>query len=213
MVTQLELDAYPWNPFPVESLQNFSKLTHLILGMFFNQPINTLLPPSLQKLHFGLQFDQPILFLSSSLLEITFPAGARFNHPIDGLLPASLTILTLNDLFNYSVDLLPHKLTELRLGRSFNQRVDHLSYLLKILCVDGRVFNHPVNSLSPHLVKLQIYTSQFNQNVDHLPPCLVELQISSHAFQQDIDHLPSSLRILSSTKTSKKFPTNLPPSV
>jgi FNIP Repeat len=92
LVTQLELKYFTMinQDFPVESLQHFSALNHLILGDAFNRPISSLLPHSLQKLHFGANFDYPIDSLPPSMLEITFAAASSFNHPVDGLLPNNL---------------------------------------------------------------------------------------------------------------------------
>ena len=73
-----------------------NKLTHLILGDYFNQSIN--LPNSLTHLKFGFSFNQPIN-LPNNLTHLTF--GDYFNQPIT--LPNSLTHLTLGDRFNQPI--------------------------------------------------------------------------------------------------------------
>eukprot|EP01112_Ceratiomyxa_fruticulosa_P014471 TRINITY_DN4144_c0_g1_i1.p1 TRINITY_DN4144_c0_g1~~TRINITY_DN4144_c0_g1_i1.p1 ORF type:complete len:231 (-),score=25.14 TRINITY_DN4144_c0_g1_i1:543-1235(-) len=69
-------------------------LTHLVLGNDFSMPIRSL-PSSLTHIEFNsVFFDQPIdSFLPPNLTYLAFSAQSRFNHPINEL-PLKLTHLT-----------------------------------------------------------------------------------------------------------------------
>lgn len=90
-------------------------ITHLILGISFNQPIDNLLPPLLLLLKVGAHFSQPVNSLPTQLTQLGL--GSDFNHPIDHL-PSSLRYLKLGYGFQHSLLSLPTSLTRLSLRMS-----------------------------------------------------------------------------------------------
>jgi len=89
-------------------LNNFHLLKRLTLE-YFNQPIN-FLPYTLEELYLGINFNQPIDYLSNlhSLKKLTL--GRNFDQPINDL-PQNLKILIIKSiLFHQTIDNLPRGL-------------------------------------------------------------------------------------------------------
>lgn len=102
-------------------------LTHLALGFFFNEPLDTVvLPKRLQHLRFGTMFNQPLhnVCFPETLLYLCF--GARFNQPLDAVtLPCRLQVVAFGLHFAQSLDRVvwPHSLQKLQVPNSVYLRL------------------------------------------------------------------------------------------
>lgn len=134
-------------------------LKKLVLGHFFNRPINVVL--------------NGIIMFPMGLTHLTF--GSFFNKKIDFIPPYLLHLHLELGSFNRKVDHLPIGLLTLKLGHFFNQKINHLPLSLKSLEI-GNLFNQRVDRL-PHGLERLILGYGFNRRVDKLPTSLIYLSL------------------------------------
>ncbi|EGC34111.1 hypothetical protein DICPUDRAFT_80130 [Dictyostelium purpureum] len=145
-------------------------LKYLEFGLKFNQPleIEGLLPDTLESLKFNGNFNMNLLYLPSSLKELSFESfnqpieykqfksasslrylnmGKKFNNIISSnSLPDSLEIIDMGSSFNcefFSFDLLPtDSLKSIHMGDNFNQSIElqQLPHTVESICF-GNSFN------------------------------------------------------------------------
>ena len=158
-----------------------SNLTHLILGMGFDQQLENL-PPTLLHLTVCSQFyDRPLKNLPPNLESLAI--GYLFNQPISKEdLPSTLTHLRLAGNFNQPLNSsLPPNLLQLELGPHFNQPLRNLPQKLTHLTIDRR-FNQPFDDdLPPNLVSL-ILGQSFNQPFTKMLPLTLEVLRLYHKY-------------------------------
>jgi len=134
-----------------QGIQNFSRnLRVIILSRYFNQPItdedvNSILPPQLEAIYLGSNFNQPI-----------------------GILPKSIKIILFGSCFDQSIDDLPEGIKIICFGLSICNITDKL-----INVFSGINFGNKTKSISKLPSSLEkIYTSHSNkqifQNYQHL---------------------------------------------
>ena len=117
-------------------LNNFHLLKRLTLE-YFNQPIN-FLPYTLEELYLGINFNQPIDYLSNlhSLKKLTL--GRNFDQPINDL-PQNLKILIIKSiLFHQTIDNLPRGLKKLNIKR-INGKIPDSLKTLKFIITNYRI--------------------------------------------------------------------------
>jgi len=162
-------------------------------GNFFHQKINFVFPESIEKLVFGLRFNEVIENYPKNLKYLEF--SAKFNHPINNL-PSGLEELYLNGKFNQPLDNLPSTLKKLSFfgiyQSEFNQTIDDLPSGLQELYLFCE-FNKPLDVLPSNLQMLYL-SSSFNHPLNNLPTNLKQIVFPSNSnFSFPIDNFPDSL--------------------
>lgn len=104
------------------------KLSVLIFGEHFNQPVNNL-TMGIKKLIFGMNFNQDVLNLPTTIEYIKF--GKNFNCCVDYLPCSLLTIIFDGNIFSQSIDNLPSSIEEIILNHCFNLQINYLPFKLK----------------------------------------------------------------------------------
>ena len=176
------------------------RLTRLVFGWDFNQPIDTVIwPKHLQTLQFRGCFNQSLdnVTFPSTLMRLTF--GYHFNQSMDNVsLPSGLYKLTFGALFNQSMDnvTLPSGLRQLTFGACFNQNLDNVVGLrfLQDLVV-GRDFNQLIlpesrdSTVLPALPgsKCNLRIMRCDSHQMSSPRCIPCGQFFDTASQDDID--------------------------
>lgn len=149
-------------PFPLPL-----SLKHLTIQNWIDDP-ELYSSSTLTNLTFGKDFNSSVNHLPPSLKRLQF--GSRFNLPINNL-PGSLTHLFLDYAFNHPVNSLPSSLLHLEiLGGVFDQPVNQLPLSLKYLNIRSRKFKHSITSLPSSLSSLILSSDEFNLPVEPLPP-------------------------------------------
>ena len=187
-------------------------LTKLVIGndfSDFNKPILSL-PLSLIELKIGNTYGcYPLPDpLPPNLQKLTL--GKEYNHPLSNNLPDTLIYLNLGSAFNHDIDNLPTSLQELRLSHNFDKEIKSLPTGLKKICFNGS-YNNPLPNLPESLTHLT--TSYFfNQELVNLPPTLEYLKLGCY-FNKSLDFLPPSLLELHIGWFYNKSLNNLPPNL
>ncbi len=146
----------------IQSQNRFKQsITHLVLGKFFNQPIN---------------------YLPKTLIYLEF--GKSFNHKLD-CLPNGLAHLYLSNDFNHPIDNLPNTIIHLIIKNAFTQPIDNLPESLRYLSIFGAK-DINVNNL-PRNLQFITLGSGFNQSIDNLPDSLNTLTILNSEYSGSLD--------------------------
>lgn len=192
------------NPDALASLP--ASITTILFGAksAYNRSLPTL-PNGLRELRLPNDFDQPIDGILPESLEVLI-LRTHFNQSVNHL-PSRLKYLELGCRFNQPVDHLPNRLIHLVIGLNtwgrFNQSLSHLPNSLKTLTLSLRDFNQDLDHLPSGLRQLHLErTWSLTRSIQHLPSGLKILSI------QDTHHnsktIVSNLRLPSSL-TSIQF--------
>ncbi|CAM9925845.1 unnamed protein product [Scytosiphon promiscuus] len=138
---------------PIAGVAWPKSLERIDFGVEFNQPVEGVRwPASLQRLSFGHLFDQPVEGVAwpDSMTHIAF--GERFNQPVEGVRwPSALQELTFGDAFNQPIKAVawPKLLRRLEFGEAFDQRLEGVAWppSLEELTF-GENFNWPVDEVT-----------------------------------------------------------------
>ncbi len=193
---------------PVVRIDSLPKgLIKLSLGETTDEPVHQL-PPQLQILNLGFNFNQPIL-LPSTLRELEFSSdfnqlidrwpprleslkfGFAYNQPTYDL-PATLLTLAFSFSYDHPIENLPKGLKSLDIG-SYIGPLTELPSGLETLII-GRRFNRPLQALPVHLRHLEFFEDAVFDGVLKLPPNL-ETLIFGQFFNQPLA-LPRHLKHL-----------------
>ena len=177
-------------------LHNLPESLHTLIYMSFNQEIHHIdikLPPGLQSLTFGTNFNQ-------SLDNVTWPAGLQsltfgicFTQSLDKVTwPAGLQSLTFGAYFNQSLDNVtwPAGLQSLVFGYHFDQSLDNVTWPagLQSLTFEGD-FNQRLDNVTwPAGLQSLTFGHRFNQSLDNVtwPAGLQSLTFGPN-FNQSLD--------------------------
>eukprot|EP01112_Ceratiomyxa_fruticulosa_P019290 TRINITY_DN6297_c0_g3_i1.p1 TRINITY_DN6297_c0_g3~~TRINITY_DN6297_c0_g3_i1.p1 ORF type:complete len:286 (-),score=61.90 TRINITY_DN6297_c0_g3_i1:75-932(-) len=190
-------------------------LKRLCFGYYFKQQIGDLKQlPNLTHIYFGMNFNQPIdNLLPDSLEHLEFVHFSCFNQTINSL-PPNITFLKLPSSFNQPLTALPPKITKLTFLQNFNQLINRNNLPLNLkqleFCYDS-CFNHSINDLPLSITHLTM-NDMFNLPIASLPPNLKRLELGRY-FNQVLDsrNLPATLEDLKIWRDFFNYPiTDLP---
>lgn len=187
-------------PYNFSNFTNFKlpeSVEELILGNYFNEPLDSLKLPKLKKLELNSKFNQVIQsengtpFISDTVEKLDF--GKCFNQPVynqfgKSLLPSSLKILNFGNNFNQPIcnfngeSVLPPNLDTLFFGSAFNQPVindDDVSLIPNTITrlYFGNTFNQEMFIL-PRNLEVLMFGKNFNKKIGAYPPKLLSIVIN-----------------------------------
>lgn len=199
-------------PSPAGSLESAAwpdGLENLILDTRLQMSVETVVwPPSLRRLSFGDEFDQPLAGVVPHLVWLSCHddfGRDGFCRPTAGVVwPESVRHLSFGEIFNQPLGGVawPPSLRRLSLGKFFNQPLNEVSWPASLERVDfGKYYNKPIAAVAwPAALRSLSFGDRFNQPlVDAVwPPLLKELSFGER-FNEPIAEVawPSSLRSLS----------------
>jgi hypothetical protein len=164
------IDAFKW-PIGIAVIK---------FGMRFNKTINVL-PDKLSHLSLGMRFNQDIT-LNKSMYRLDL--GMHFNRKLDDIIfPTTLCILILSDNFNQVITNVPMTLLKIHFGYEYEHVLPLLPDSLLIL-INSDEFNHAIVKWPESLMSLTFGT-EFNRKVTVLPNKLQTLKFGWN-FNQNI---------------------------
>ncbi len=178
---------------PLE-ISSCTKLTHLIFGYRFNQPL-LYIPSSLTHLHFGTMFAQPLNYIPPKLVYLFLKRNYTFPLPI---IPSSLCYLRLE---SYDIDFLPPaQVTELVWKNSEEYNFSHFPNLTWLSITTPL----SLDEYPPNITHLTIRTLHIREY--SLPPTVTHFDCHS-VYLTCV--LPPTLIFLQARRVSSKLPPSL----
>ena len=142
-----------------------------------------------KKVQFENQYNSTLDWLPEGITDINL--GMQFNQPLENL-PSTIKRITIVNnnggyvYFNQPLEYLPNGLEEFSItfGKTFNQQLDNLPTSLKYLQIYSLEFIQNLNNLSDSIETIRIRTFDYN-NTYKLPSNLKSIHIYEHKSNVD----------------------------